>query len=252
MLLLQDKVCVVTGAAGSIGLASAKLFLEQGAFVVLADKNADALESIGAKMPQDRSAIFACDVTISNDVKSLFDFAENRFGPISVLFANAGNDGPLKNAVDYPEEIFDQIITTHVKGCFLSCKHVLPRMRRGGSIVITSSITGVKGVAGNVSYVAAKHALIGIMRGICKEVAPLGIRINTVNPGPIDNKFMRDAELSMSELLGRDAGATFDEIIPMKRHGAPEEVAAAALFLASDLSSYTTGSILMVDGGLTA
>jgi len=125
-------------------------------------------------------------------------------------------------------------------------------MRDGGSIVITSSITGVKGVAGNCSYVAAKHALVGLMRCMAKELAPRKIRVNTVNPGPIDNDFMRTAERRMSKMLGRDAGEMFDQIIPLGRHGKPEEVARAVLFLASDLSSYTSGSTLMVDGALCA
>jgi NAD(P)-dependent dehydrogenase (short-subunit alcohol dehydrogenase family) len=128
------------------------------------------------------------------------------WGKIDVLFSNAGNDGPIVPTTEYPEEIFDSIIATHVRGCFLGCKYVIPQMNDGGSIVITSSITGVKGVAGNCAYVAAKHALMGLMRGIAKEVAKRGIRVNTINPGPIDNEFMRTAERNMSGLLGRDAG----------------------------------------------
>ena len=126
------------------------------------------------------------------------------WGKIDVLFSNAGNDGPIIPTVGYPEDLFDRIIATHVRGCFLACKYTLPQTNDGGSIVITSSITGVKGVPGNCSYVAAKHVLVGLMRCIAKEVVPRRIRVNTANPGPIDNTFVRTAEKSMSQMIGRD------------------------------------------------
>jgi NAD(P)-dependent dehydrogenase (short-subunit alcohol dehydrogenase family) len=169
-----------------------------------------------------------------------------------VLFSNAGNDGPLMPITEYPEDLFDRIIATHVRGCFLACKYTIPQMRDGGSIIITSSIVGVKGVPGNCSYVAAKHALMGLMRCVAKEVAPRRIRVNSVNPGPVDNAFMRTAEQTMSKLLGRDAGKWFDEQIPLGRHALPAEIAQAVCFLASDRSSYTTGTALMVDGAFCA
>jgi NAD(P)-dependent dehydrogenase (short-subunit alcohol dehydrogenase family) len=249
---LQDKVCIVTGAAGSIGAETARLMLAEGGKIMLVDKSEDGLARLAAGLPRDRIATSVADVAKTEQVKAFVDVTVAKWGAIDVLFSNAGNDGPLIPTVDYPEDIFDQIITTHVRGCFLVCKYTLPKMKDGGSVVITSSITGVKGVAGNCSYVAAKHALVGLMRCLAKEMAPRGIRVNTVNPGPIDNEFMRTAERSMSKMLGRDAGAMFDQIIPLGRHGRVEEVARAVLFLASDQSSYTTGSTLMVDGALCA
>ena len=125
-------------------------------------------------------------------------------------------------------------------------------MNDGGSIIITASTVGVKGVPFNCSYVAAKHALMGMMRGVSKEVAPRRIRVNSVNPGPVDNVFMRTAEKTMSDMLGRDAGEWFDEQIPLGRHAVPDEIAQAVCFLASDRSSYTSGTALMVDGGFCA
>jgi NAD(P)-dependent dehydrogenase (short-subunit alcohol dehydrogenase family) len=125
-------------------------------------------------------------------------------------------------------------------------------MNDGGSIIITASIVGVKGVPGNCSYVAAKHALMGLMRCVAREVAARKIRVNSVNPGPVDNVFMRTAEKTMSQLLGRDAGEWFDEQIPLGRHARPEEIAQAVCFLASDRSSYTSGTALMVDGAFCA
>lgn len=249
---LDGKVCIVTGAAGSIGAETARLMLAEGGRVMLVDKSADRLATLAREMPSDRIATATADVAQADQVRSFVDATVARWGAVDVLFSNAGNDGPLIPTVDYPEDIFDQIIATHIRGGFLVCKYTLPKMKDGGSVVITSSITGVKGVAGNCSYVAAKHALVGLMRCLAKEMAPRRIRVNTVNPGPIDNEFMRTAERSMSKMLGRDAGAMFDQMIPLGRHGRVEEVARAVLFLASDQSSYTTGSTLMVDGALCA
>lgn len=249
---VDGKVCIVTGAAGSIGYAATQLLLNEGAKVMLVDLSEDRLRKAVATLSPDRASYIVGDVTKTEQVRNYIDRTVSRWGKIDVLFSNAGNDGPIIPTVDYPEDLFDSIIATHVRGCFLACKYTIPQMNDGGSIVITSSITGVKGVPGNCSYVAAKHALVGLMRCLAKEVAPRGIRVNTVNPGPIDNEFMRTAEKSMSKMLGRDAGEMFDQIIPMGRHGLPEEVARAVLFLASNQSSYTSGSTLIVDGAMCA
>jgi len=200
-----------------------------------------------------RAAEFvAADVTDTAQTKNYVEKTVKRFGKIDVLFSNAGNDGPLMPITEYPEDLFDKIVTTHVRGGFLALKYTIPQMNDGGSIIITSSIVGLKGVPGNCSYVAAKHALMGLMRGTAKEVASRRIRVNSVNPGPVDNAFMRTAEKTMSQLLGRDAGEWFDEQIPLGRHAKPEEIAQAVCFLASDRSSYTSGTALMVDGAFCA
>jgi NAD(P)-dependent dehydrogenase (short-subunit alcohol dehydrogenase family) len=252
MALLDGKVCIVTGGAGSIGVASARLLLAEGANVALVDLSEAKLAQAKQDLDFERVIAIKADVTRADEVRGYIDRTAERWGRIDVFFSNAGNDGPIVPTTEYPEDIFDSIIATHVRGCFLGCKYVIPRMTDGGSIVITSSITGVKGVAGNCSYVAAKHALMGLMRCLAKEVAHRNIRVNTVNPGPIDNEFMRIAERSMGAMLGRDAGEFFDEMIPLRRHGRPEEVARAVLYLASDQSAYTSGSALMVDGALCA
>ena len=252
MRQLVDKVCLVTGAAGSIGSATVRLMLDEGAKVMMVDLSEGRLRQVASEMNSDRVAWCVADVTQTDQVRNAVESTVAKWGAVDVLFSNAGNDGPLVPTVDYPEDKFNSIIATHVRGGFLVCKHTIPRMNDGGSIVITSSITGVKGVAGNCAYVMAKHALVGLMRGLAKELAPRGIRVNTVNPGPIDNEFMRTAERSMSKMLGVDAGEMFDRLIPMGRHGRPEEVARAVLYLASSQSSYTSGSTLMVDGALCA
>ncbi|AGB74405.1 MULTISPECIES: SDR family NAD(P)-dependent oxidoreductase [Rhizobium] len=252
MGLVENKTCIVTGAAGSIGLATAKLLAGEGAKVMLVDFNAARLAEVAREFDPARTGSCVADVTDPAQVRDFILQTVEAFGPIDVLFSNAGNDGPLSPIADYPEDMFDKIIKTHVYGGFYTCKYAVPHMRDGGSIVIMSSIVGLKGVPGNCSYVMAKHALTGLMRGLSKELGHRGIRVNTVNPGPVDNEFMRTAEKTMSVVLGRDAGAFFDEQIPLGRHAKPEEVAEAVCFLASDRSRYTNGSAIMVDGGFSS
>jgi NAD(P)-dependent dehydrogenase (short-subunit alcohol dehydrogenase family) len=250
--IVEGKKCIVTGGAGSLGLASARALLAEGAKVMLVDLDADRLAQAVRALGTDKAAFVAADVADAAQARKYVGDTVARWGKIDVLFSNAGNDGPLASIHEYPEDQFDRIIATHVRGCFLACKYTIPHMNDGGSIVITSSILGVKGVPGNCAYTAAKHALMGLMRCASKEVAPRRIRVNSVNPGPVDNPFMRVAEETMSKLLGRDAGQWFDEQIPLGRHAMPDEVAQAVCFLASDRSSYTSGTALMVDGAFCA
>ena len=146
-----------------------------------------SLEAQSESLNTDKAAFVAADVTDAAQTRRYVADTVDRWGKIDVLFSNAGNDGPLMPITEYPEDLFDRIVTTHVRGCFLSCKYSIPQMNDGGSIIITSSIVGVIGVPHNCSYVAAKHALMGLMRCVAKEVAPRRIRVNSVNPGPVDN-----------------------------------------------------------------
>jgi len=252
---MQDKVCVITGGAGSIGLAAAKLLLAEGAKVMLADLDATALEQAAAQIGADapgRLAWSAADVSRADSVADFVSRTVERWGNIDVLFSNAGNFGVVAPVTDYPDDVFDQVMAVHVKGAFLAAKHALPRMNDGGSIIITSSIVGVTGDAGVCAYVTAKHAQVGLMRVLAKEAAARNIRVNTIHPGPVDNQFQLHVEKNLTGVLGRNATEFFNEIIPLRRHARAEEVARSVLYLASDASSYTTGSLLMVDGGLSA
>ncbi|HXX03158.1 MAG TPA: SDR family NAD(P)-dependent oxidoreductase [Xanthobacteraceae bacterium] len=250
--LVEGKTCIVTGGAGSLGLASARALLAEGAKVMLVDLDADKLARTVRDLGTNRAAFVAADVTVAAQTRKYVGETVELWGNIDVLFSNAGNDGPLAPITDYPEDQFDSIIATHVRGAFLACKYTIPHMNDGGSIIITSSTVGIKGVPFNCSYVAAKHALMGIVRCVAKEVAERRIRVNSVNPGPVDNEFMRTAEKTMSTALGRDAGEWFDQQIPFGRHAKPEEIAQAVCFLASDRSGYTSGMALMVDGAFCA
>jgi NAD(P)-dependent dehydrogenase (short-subunit alcohol dehydrogenase family) len=249
---MQGKVCVITGGAGSIGLASAKLLHAEGARVMLVDLNDAVLKKAAADIGGDGVAWSTADVTNSDQVKAAMANTVSKWGKIDVLFSNAGNFGTVAPIAEYPEDVFDSVLAVHVKGAFLSAKYAVPHMKDGGSIIITSSIVGVKGDPGVYGYITAKHAQVGLMRVLAKELAPRNIRVNTIHPGPVENEFQLKVEKNLSGVLGRDATAFFNEIIPLKRHVRAEEVARSVLYLASDASSFTTGSLLMVDGGLSA
>jgi NAD(P)-dependent dehydrogenase (short-subunit alcohol dehydrogenase family) len=252
---MQDKVCVVTGGAGSIGLASAKLLHGEGAKVMLTDLKETALKEAAARISGDSDADnlawCAADVTKSDQVKNAIARTVSRFGKIDVLFSNAGNFGTVAPISEYPEDVFDSVLAVHVKGAFLAAKHAVPHMNDGGSIIITSSVAGVTGDPGVYGYITAKHAQVGLMRVLAKELAGRNIRVNTVHPGPVDNAFQLNVEQKLGAIIGRDGTQFFNDIIPLHRHVRPEEVASSVLFLASDASSFTTGSLLMVDGGMS-
>jgi NAD(P)-dependent dehydrogenase (short-subunit alcohol dehydrogenase family) len=249
---MHNKVCVVTGGAGSIGAASAKLLRHEGAKVMLTDLSQAALRQVAGDIGGgDDVAWGAADVTKSDQVKTVMANAVARFGKIDVLFSNAGNFGTVAPIADYPEDVFDSVLAVHVRGAFLCAKHAVPHMNDGGSIIITSSVAGVTGDPGVYGYITAKHAQVGLMRVLAKELAGRNIRVNTVHPGPVDNAFQLNVEQKLGAIIGRDGTQFFNEIIPLHRHVRAEEVARSVLFLASDASSFTTGCLLMVDGGMS-
>lgn len=252
MRVLEDKVCIVTGGAGSIGLATARLFVAEGAKVMLADLDSARLDAAAKALGGGGDvATSATDVADAESVRRMVDAAVRRWGGIDVVFSNAGNFGVVAPIAEYPEETFDAVYAVHVRGAFLTCKYAVPHMRDGGSIVITSSVAGTRGDPGVYAYITAKHAQIGLMRCLAKELAPRRIRANTIHPGPIDNAFQRAVEGDLSGVIQRDGGEFFDEQIPLGRHGTADEIARSVLYLASDMASYTTGCLLMVDGGMS-
>jgi NAD(P)-dependent dehydrogenase (short-subunit alcohol dehydrogenase family) len=250
MPLLQDKVCIITGGAGSLGLASARLFLAEGAKVMLVDLGEVDLARSVRELASPNVDTVAADVSDAAATRAYFERTVSRFGSIDVLFSNAGNQGPITPVTEYPEDAFDAQIAVHVRGAFLACKYGLPSMNDGGSIIITSSVVGAMGAPGAVAYVTAKHAQVGLMRTVAKEAARRRIRVNTLHPGPIDNAFQARIEENIGKMAGIDATKMLNEAIPLHRHAAPEEIARSALYLASDLSSFVTASVLMADGGL--
>jgi len=260
MARLTNKVALITGGAGGIGQAAARQFTGEGARVVLVDLDESGLQSAVQSLGEDMASYVVADVTQPEQVQSYVNAAVERWGGIDVFLANAGIEGTLSPILDYPIEIFDQVMAVNVRGVWLGLKYVIPVMRDrgGGSIVITSSTAGIGGSAGISAYVTSKHAVIGLMRTAALECAPLGIRVNTVNPAPIETRMMRSMEEMRVAAADRSA-VTVQQTkeatvarIPLQRYGSPEEVAKLMLFLASDDSSFCTGGVYMVDGGRSA
>ncbi len=252
MGIMVGKVCVVTGGAGSIGLESARLLLQEGAKVMLVDNNQEMLTQAEAALGGGSNAVsfMVSDVSDPGQTRAYIDRTVAKWGKIDVLFSHAGISGAIKPITEYPEEVFDAVMAINVRGTFLACKYGLPQMNDGGSIIITSSIMGVTADPGVCAYVTSKHALIGLMRTVAKEAAPRRIRVNAVAPGPIDNSFQSKIEERLTEVVGEDGTEFLNRVIPLSRHGRAEEVARMVLFLASDQSSFSTGSIFMADGGM--
>lgn len=250
--LLKDKVCIVTGGAGSLGLASAAEFRRNGGRVMLVDRELAALDAAMAKIGGPGNDIAACAVDVASTAGTQRYIGETvaRWGKIDVLFSNAGISGVVAPVTAYPEDVFDAVMAVNVRASFLACKYALPQMNDGGSILITASVVGVTSDPGICAYATSKHAVIGLMRTVAKEAAGRNIRCNVIAPGPIDNGFQLEIEKGITAATGRDGTKLLDSIIPLGRHAKAEEIARMVLFHASDLGSFTTGSVLMADGGM--
>jgi NAD(P)-dependent dehydrogenase (short-subunit alcohol dehydrogenase family) len=242
---LDGKVALITGGAGSIGAATARRFMTEGASVVLVDLDErvhDVASAIGA-------VGVVADAADSDAVRGAVATAVERFGGLDIAFANAGAFGVVSEIVDYPEDVFDQVMRVNVRGPFLLAKYALPAMRRGGALVINSSVVGLTSDPGIVAYATSKHAVVGLMRTAAKEAAPRGIRVNTIHPGPVDNAFQHSIEVVATGQPEAEAARIFEGMIPLGRHAKPEEVARAVLFLAT--GGFVTGATLAIDGGMS-
>ena len=254
MQRLSGKIALITGGAGVIGFATANLFLEQGAKVLLVDMNEATLREAIKSIGSDSASYVVANVTEPAEVQNYIQIAKERYGGIDVFVNHASIEGDISLIADYPVETFDKVIAVNVRGAWLGLKYVIPAMaeRGGGSIILTSSIAGVKGSARASAYVASKHAIIGIMRTAALECALLNIRVNTVNPSPVESRMMRSLEEGLAPGTPEQAKQLLLGRIPLKRYGTPKEVAQLILFLASDESRFCTGGVYMVDGGSSA
>lgn len=251
---LSEKTAIITGGAGGIGVAAGALFAREGANVLLVDLSEDGLKEAVSAINSPNVSYTVADVTQPNQVEAYVHVAMERYGGIHIFLNNAGFEGVIQSIVDCPIEAFDQVIEVNVRGAWLGLKYVIPAMEKsgGGSIIITSSISGVRGSANFTPYVTSKHAVIGMMRCAALECAPLNIRVNTVNPSPIETRMMRSIEEQQRPGEATAAKEGMVQRNPFKRYGEPEEVANLMLFLASDESQFCNGGVYMIDGGWTA
>jgi 3-oxoacyl-[acyl-carrier protein] reductase len=241
--LLTGRTAVVTGGAQGLGFAIAERFIAEGARIVLGDMNLAGTEAAAKQLGgNDVAVAVRCDVTMAADVETLVETAVERFGGLDVMVNNAGitRDATMRKMT---EEQFDQVIAVHLKGTWNGIRKAAAIMRENkhGAIVNMSSLSGKVGLVGQTNYSAAKAGIIGMTKAAAKELAHLGVRVNAIAPGLI--------RTAMTEAMPQRIWDEKLAEIPMGRAGEPAEVANVALFLASDLSSYMTGTVLEVAGG---
>jgi NAD(P)-dependent dehydrogenase (short-subunit alcohol dehydrogenase family) len=248
---LTDKVAIVTGGSGGIGAATTRLFADEGARVMVVDLDEAALAALVDEVGADKLAYTVCDVSDPTQVEAYVAATVERFGGIDIAVLNAGIEGRVGSIVDTPTELFDRVMSVNVRGVWLGLKHVIPHMeaRGGGSVVITSSIAGVRGRPHIAPYSTSKHAVVGLMRSAALELGEKNIRVNTVNPSPIETRMMRSLEQGFNPDDPDKFRTDYAASSPIGRYGEPDEVAKMMLFLASDDSAYCSGSVFMVDSG---
>ena len=243
MSLLDGRTAVITGGAQGIGFAIAERYIAEGAHVVVGDLDLQMSEAAVEKLGgRDVARAVRCDVTKADEVDALVASAVREFGGLDVMVNNAGitKDATMRTMT---EEQFDQVISVHLKGTWNGTRKAAAVMRenKSGAIVNISSLSGKVGLAGQTNYSAAKAGIVGLTKAAAKEVAHHGVRINAIQPGLIRS--------AMTEAMPQRIWDAKLAEIPMGRAGEPSEVASVALFLASDLSSYMTGTVLEVTGG---
>jgi NAD(P)-dependent dehydrogenase (short-subunit alcohol dehydrogenase family) len=248
---LSGKVALITGGAGSIGLATARAFVAEGAKVMIVDLGEDDLVQVAGTLDADSVAWLATDVTDSEQVEAAVRATVREFGRLDVAFANAGVFGVVAAVTDYPVDVFERVMAVNVMGSFLVAKHALAAMEDGGSLIVNSSVVGLTSDRGIAAYATSKHAVVGLVRTAAKEMAARGIRVNSLHPGPTDNEFQSAIEVEAIGASREDSARAFEQMIPLARHAEPAEIAAAVVFLAGDESRFITGSQLVVDGGLS-
>jgi NAD(P)-dependent dehydrogenase (short-subunit alcohol dehydrogenase family) len=253
---LTGKVALITGAAGEIGTATARVMASRGARLALTDMMLESLSALKSELVAGGTEVLtlAHDVTQEADWVRVVAEVKAKFGALHVLVNNAGIGGTPALIPNYPLEDFQRVLAVNVSGVFLGMKHAIPAMLEAaiGSIINISSVAGVIGSPGMIAYNASKHAVIGLTRGAAAEWSRKNIRVNSVNPGPLDSHMMRAYDESLKPGEGAQVRANLERTIPLRRYGLPTEIAQVIAFLASDDSSLVTGAVYMADGGLHA
>ena len=248
---LEGKVCVITGAGGGMGREAAILFTEEGAKVCVADASLDALEETVGLLPSGSALGSHTNVADEADVEAMFSATAAQFGGVDVIYNNAGISPADDDSILTTElEAWQRVQDVNVKGVFLCCKHGIPHLleRGGGSVINVASFVAILGAAtSQISYTASKGAVLSMSRELAVQFARQGVRVNALCPGPVETPLLL-------RIFGDDPAAYERRRIhlPMGRLAKPREIVNAALFLASDESSYVNGATFLVDGGLTA
>ena len=253
-MLLKDKVAIVTGAAMGMGKGIATMFAQHGCAVAIADISIDAARKTAEEIEKSggRCVAIECDVTNISSVKSAVEQVVKKYGTVDILVNNAGGINLSSPALeDITEEEWDKVYALNLKSDFFFCKFVLPIMKKKkyGKIINLSSVGAIQPPAHVSHYNSAKSAVIGFTLDLATAVAPLNINVNAILPGPIRTEFYRARTGSMTAKEQDDFFGFLGTKVPMQRIGTPEDIGGAALFLASELSSFITGQSLLVSGG---
>jgi NAD(P)-dependent dehydrogenase (short-subunit alcohol dehydrogenase family) len=251
MARLHDKVALITGGESGIGLATARLFVSEGASVQIVGIDESKLTTAAAALGDEKALCSVADVTDEAAVMRAIADGVDRYGRFDIVVSNAGISGAVSELVDYPSDAFARTLAVHVLGAFHILKHTIPHITDGGSIIITSSVVGLMGFPGLPGYIAAKHGQVGLMRAAAKELASRHIRVNTMHPGPTSTDFQHDIEMRATGQPRDEAAKAFDALVPLGRHTTPEEIAHGMLYLAADESAMVTSHTFTIDGGLS-
>ncbi|MDO3408244.1 glucose 1-dehydrogenase [Saccharibacillus sp. CPCC 101409] len=246
-----DKVVLITGAAGGIGIAAAKAFAAEGAKLALVDLKLEPLQKAAEALEGTETLLLTGNVAKEADVQKYVEDTVAKYGRIDIFVNNAGINGTFASIVDQTEENFSNVFGVNVMGAFFGLKHVLRVMQeqKSGAIVNTASNGGLLGAPGMAAYVASKHALIALNKTAALEAADYGIRVNAVAPSGVDTNMMRSIETNAAPGSENEARKNFENSVPLKRYAEASEIADLMVFLASDKASFITGSYYRIDGG---